>query len=679
MQFSENWLKELLDINISTEELCNQMTMLGIEVDNFTTYTSKITGTDAVIKLDITPNRGDCFSILGIARDLSAFYDIKLKIPATYQIKPQVKSPFKVSVHKECPRYLGRYIDELDLKKETPPLIKERLKLSDVRSIDPIVDITNYVLLELGQPLHAFDSEKIDGNLIVRFAKEKEKLTALNEENICLNKDCLLIADTKKPIALGGIIGGLASGVSKDTKSIFLESAFFTPKVIRGKARLFGFHTEASIRFERGVDYNLQRFAIQRASNLIGETLGGKFGEIQEFKKVSFIPKERKVSLNPARINDLLGTNLSKGVIKKMLNRLGLKPILKDKILNTFIPSWRFDLSQEADLVEEIARLVGYDNLPQNSLKALPHKIKDTKDNSIRAFFKNLGYNEVINYSFIDKEEALLTEEADNLICLTNPISSHLSVMRSNLWSGLLSSFIFNANRGTEDTKLFEVGTVFKKISNKKILESKVVGGLISGNRNNLTWSEKSSKVDFFDLKGDIETFFSTFNQNVSFSPYSHPFLHPGKTSVLKLNNEKKILGYLGEINPKIAEKYDIQQDIFLFEILTEKIREAKTPKFRKYSKFPVIQRDLAFLVDKSLLSKDVELLIRKKAGKNLTYLKIFDVYEGKNIPNNKKSLAFSLIWQDKNRTLREKEVDIKVEKIVNFLSDKLKAKIRSE
>ena len=244
MQFSENWLKELLDINISTEELCNQMTMLGIEVDNFTTYTSKITGADAVIKLDITPNRGDCFSILGIARDLSAFYDIKLKIPATYQIKPQVKSPFKVSVHKECPRYLGRYIDELDLKKETPPLIKERLKLSDVRSIDPIVDITNYVLLELGQPLHAFDSEKIDGNLIVRFAKEKEKLTALNEENICLNKDCLLIADTKKPIALGGIIGGLASGVSKDTKSIFLESAFFTPKVIRGKARLFGFHTD---------------------------------------------------------------------------------------------------------------------------------------------------------------------------------------------------------------------------------------------------------------------------------------------------------------------------------------------------------------------------------------------------------------------------------------------------
>ena len=251
--------------------------------------------------------------------------------------------------------------------------------------------------------------------------------------------------------------------------------------------------------------------------------------------------------------------------------------------------------------------------------------------------------------------------------------------MRPNLWSGLLSSFIFNANRGTQDSKLFEVGTVFKKSSNKKIFESKVAGGLISGNRNNLTWSEKSSKVDFFDLKGDIETFFSTFNQSVSFSPHSHPFLHPGKTSVLKLNNEKKILGYLGEINPKIAEKYDIQQDIFLFEILTEKIREAKTPKFRKYSKFPIIQRDLAFLVDKSLLSKDVELLIRKKAGKNLTDLKIFDVYEGKNIPNNKKSLAFSLIWQDKNRTLREKEVDVKVEKIVSFLSDELKAKIRSK
>jgi len=312
MQFSRNWLKEFINLKISTEELCEQLTMLGLEVDSYRHYQSKLTGEDAIIKLDLTPNRGDCFCIMGIARELAALNGKKIKLPKIKTIKSSLKSPLKVYASDEAPRYVGRYISQLDLKKKTPPLVKERLKISNIKTIDPIIDITNYVLIELGQPLHAFDSNKLQGDLRVRFAKDKEKITLIDESKIELDQDCLVIADEKKSVALAGIMGGLDTAISKETESIYLESAFFKPEVIRGRPRKFALQTEASTRFERGVDFELQTLAIKRASSLIFEVLGGEFSPIQEFKKSSSFPQNEDIHLYVENVNKTLGLDFSK-------------------------------------------------------------------------------------------------------------------------------------------------------------------------------------------------------------------------------------------------------------------------------------------------------------------------------------------------------------------------------
>ena len=310
MQFSRNWLKDFIDLNLSTEDICSQLTMAGIEVDGYDVFNSKITGKDSVIKLDITPNRGDCFSVYGVARELAVINDVKLKKPASTRIKSSFKEDIKIKVCPEAPRYVGRSLKNIDLKTETLPLIAERLILSDQKLIDPVVDVTNYILLELGQPLHAFDRDKVEGNINVRKAKKDEGLTLLDDQKINLSKDCLVISDDLKALALAGIMGGKNTCVTSDTKSIFLESAFFQPSAIRGRARRFGFQTDASIRFERGVDYEIQELAIERASAILQETLGGEFGQITESKLTKALPKPKKVTLDLNRANQLLGTNI---------------------------------------------------------------------------------------------------------------------------------------------------------------------------------------------------------------------------------------------------------------------------------------------------------------------------------------------------------------------------------
>ena len=474
MQFSRNWLKEFVDFKVSDEELCEQLTMLGLEVDNYKPYESKLTGKDAIIKLDLTPNRGDCFSILGIAREVAAANNLSLTLPKINNIKNSVKSSLTVSVCNEAPRYVGRYIAGVNLKKKVHPLIKERLKLSDTKVIDPIVDITNYVLLELGQPLHAFDANKLEGNLQVRFAKEKEKITLLDENKIWLDEKSLVIADQKKPVALAGIMGGLETGISNKTKSIYLESAFFTPTAIRGRARKFSIQTDASTRFERGVDFKLQVLAIQRASSLINETLGGDFSPIQEFIRKSSIPKNKDIILNINNLNKILGTNLSKSTVKRGLTSLGLKNSVSNNNLKVKVPSWRFDLKIEADLIEEIARLVGYNNIPQVSLSRKIRTSGDTLHSSIRKTFQSMGYNEVITYSFIDQSLAeLVGDKKKQLIFVENPISQNMNVMRTSLLPGLLDTLSYNMNQGSESLKIFEIGSVFSKKGSNTLKKGK--------------------------------------------------------------------------------------------------------------------------------------------------------------------------------------------------------------
>ena len=676
MQFSRNWLKEFVDFKVSDEELCQQLTMLGLEVDNYKSYESKLTGKDAIIKLDLTPNRGDCFSILGIAREVAAANNLPLTLPKINTIKNSVKSSLTVSVCNEAPRYVGRYIAGVNLKKKVHPLIKERLKLSDTKVIDPIVDITNYVLLELGQPLHAFDANKLEGNLQVRFAKEKEKITLLDENKIWLDEKSLVIADQKKPVALAGIMGGLETGISNKTKSIYLESAFFTPTAIRGRARKFSIQTDASTRFERGVDFKLQVLAIQRASSLINETLGGDFSPIQEFIRKSSIPKNKDIILNINNLNKILGTNLSKSTVKRGLTSLGLKNSVSNNNLKVKVPSWRFDLKIEADLIEEIARLVGYNNIPQVSLSRKIRTSGDTLHSSIRKTFQSMGYNEVITYSFIDQSLAeLVGDKKKQLIFVENPISQNMNVMRTSLLPGLLDTLSYNMNQGSESLKIFEIGSVFSKKGSNKIKEREVVGGLIIGIEGKDNWSGSNKQLDFFDLKGNLEMALPELSK-FSFKREQVSFLHPGKTAAL-YKGQKKV-GYIGTVNPKLLDKLDLKGDVNFFEFSLDEISDKKNIKFKKFSRFPLAQRDLSFVVDEEITSSSIKDAILSKAGSNLKEINLFDIYTGKGISKGQKSLTYALSWQAVNRTLTDDEVDTAVGRVVAFLSKKFNAKLRA-
>ena len=677
MQFSRNWLEEFVDIKISDEELCDQLTMLGLEVDSCKKYQSKLTGKDAIIKLDLTPNRGDCFSILGVAREVAAVNNLPLMLPKITNIKNSVKSPISVSVCNEAPRYVGRYITKVNLKKKTPALIKERLKLSDIKIIDPIVDVTNYVLLELGQPLHAFDADKLEGNLEVRFAKEKEKITLLDENQLKLNKECLVIADQKKPVALAGIMGGLETGISNKSQSIYLESAFFTPTAIRGRARKFSIQTDASTRFERGVDFDLQVLAIKRASALINETLGCEFSPIQEFLRKSSIPKNKNIILNTNNINKILGTDLNKSVVRNSLRSLGLLNSVSNRdTLKVQVPSWRFDLNIEADLIEEVARLVGYNNIPKSSLSRKTRTSEDALQSSIRKTFQSMGYNEVITYSFIDQSLAeLVGEKKKQLIFVENPISQNMNVMRASLLPGLLDTLSYNINQGSESLKIFEIGSVFNKRDSNKINEREVVGGLITGIEGKDNWSGSNKELDFFDLKGNLETVLPELSK-FSFKKEQVPFLHPGKTAAL-YKGQKKV-GYLGTVNPKLLDKLDIKGEVNFFEFSVDDISGKKNIKFKKFSRLPLAQRDLSFVVDEEITSSSITDAILSKAGSNLKEINLFDIYTGKGIAKGKKSLTYSLNWQAVNRTLTDDEVDKIIGRIVSFLSKKFNAKLRA-
>ena len=677
MQFSRNWLKEFVDVKISDEELCDQLTMLGLEVDSCKKYQSKLTGKDAIIKLDLTPNRGDCFSILGVAREVAAINNLPLMLPKITNIKNSVQSPISVSVCNEAPRYVGRYITKVNLKKKTPALIKERLKLSDIKIIDPIVDVTNYVLLELGQPLHAFDADKLEGNLEVRFAKEKEKITLLDENQLKLNKECLVIADQKKPVALAGIMGGLETGISNKSQSIYLESAFFTPTAIRGRARKFSIQTDASTRFERGVDFDLQVLAIKRASALINETLGCEFSPIQEFLRKSSIPKNKNIILNTSNINKILGTDLNKSVVRNSLRSLGLLNSVSNKdTLKVQVPSWRFDLKIEADLIEEVARLVGYNNIPKSSLSRKTRTSDDVLQSSIRKTFQSMGYNEVITYSFIDQSVAELgKEENKKLIFVENPISQNMNVMRASLLPGLLETLSYNINQGSENIKIFEIGSVFRKANSNKVDEREVVGGLISGIEGKDNWSGSNKEMDFFDLKGNIETVLPD-SSKFTFKKGQVSYLHPGKTAFLY--KAQTLVGYIGTVNPKLLDKFDIKSEVNFFEIDINEISSNRSLKFKKFSRYPLAQRDLSFVVNEDAASSTITAAIASKAGSDLKAANLFDVYVGKGIAKGKKSLTYSLSWQSKNRTLTDDEVDKIMGKIVSFLSKKFNAKLRA-
>ncbi len=676
MQFSKNWLKDFIDIDLSTEIICSQLTMAGLEVDGYEDVSSKITGKDSIIKLDITPNRGDCFSVLGVARELSVINNLKLSLPNISSIESSFKDEMKVKACAEAPSYFGRTIRDISVNSKTLPLIAERLKFSDQKLIDPVVDITNYILLELGQPLHAFDRDKLRGNITVRTAFNKEKIRLLDDQELVLDDSCLVISDEESAVAFAGIMGGKESAVSASTNSIFLESAFFKPSIIRGKARRYGFQTDASLRFERGVDYKIQEIAIDRASILLRDTVGGRFSEVTSSTLKNQLPKQTKINLDLEKSNGLLGTKISKQVALRYFKGLGFVPeSLKNSSISAIPPSWRYDLTIEADLVEELARLEGYDSLPQLSLSPVYKKIELNSQSHLSDLLSAKGFNEIISYSFISRDDHDLFGEGVAALEVKNPISQNMSVMRTNLVSGLVSTFLHNLNHGQDSQRLFEIGNTFSLKNTKEVVEKNTLAGLMNGKVNEDNWKEKAKDISFYDLKGVVQDLVREFKGPCVFENCKIDFLHPGMSSLIKINN--KIIGFMGSLQPTYLDRLGLNEDIYIFSLDLEGLQKNVSSSYKEFSKFPSSSRDLSFIVNKSISSSSIENVIKSAAGKFFKDIEIFDVYEGKGIEEEKKSIAISVSWQSTKQTLKDYDIDSAVERIVNSMKKELGGELR--
>lgn len=637
---------------------------------------------DTSIELDLTPNRGDCLGIIGLAREVGVIARVDVSDPGQQAIASSINDEFavKITAKDECPRYLGRIIRNINLNSESPLWMQEKLRRSGLRSIDPVVDVTNYVLMELGQPMHAFDLSKLEGGIDVRLADKNEKLTLLDGKEVALSPETLVIADEKKAVAMAGIMGGLDTSVSDQTKDVFLECAFFSPLAIAGKARGYGMHTDASHRYERGVDYQLQQRAIERGTQLLLEIVGGEAGPITE--ATGNLPEPVQVGLKYDSVEGLLGIKIEKEEVKDILQRLGFGIANeKPESLTVDVPSFRFDVSIEADLIEELARIYGYNKLPKSGglsrqlLKSAPET--ETSLGRMRQQLVALGYQEVVTYSFIDPTLAEIVCPGEEFISLQNPISAEMSVMRSSILPGLLSTLIYNENRQQERVRLFESGLVFSKEAGET-RQTGMISGLISGTTLPVNWTNNKELSDFYDVKGDVETLLSLGADlsAYSFTAATHSCFHSGQCA--RVEKAGEFIGYIGALHPAIQRKLGIATNTLLFELALEPIRAKSLPKASSLSKFPEVNRDLAIVLDRGTPSADILANVRENAGDYLTNLRIFDVYQGDAVANDKKSVALGLTWQHPSRTLSDDDINTIISSCVNGLQDKFNANLRN-
>lgn len=639
---------------------------------------------DASIEIGLTPNRGDCLSIAGLARDVSALYDTPVTrpvVPAVAAAHDEVR-PVEVSAPAACPRYLGRVIRNVDLSKPTPLWMVERLRRSDVRSIDAAVDITNYVMLELGQPMHAFDLAEINGGIRVRMAEEGEKLVLLDGQEVALRADTLVIADHTRALAIAGVMGGEHSGVNTEkTRDLFLESAFFEPISVAGKARSYGLHTDASHRYERGVDSQLAREAMERATQLLLDIVGGEAGPVVEAVSEQHLPQVAPVTLRAERITQMLGMEMDPAQVEQLLNALELTTTKSGEGQWTVsVPSHRFDISLEVDLIEELARLYGYNNMPVRYPQArlAPQGKPETRGDlpTLRRLLVARGYQEAITYSFIDPKLFELFSPGVEPLLLANPISSDMAAMRASLWPGLVKALQHNLNRQQDRVRLFESGLRFVGQLGD-LQQQPMIAGVITGSRLPEGWANGRDGVDFFDVKADVEALlgYSGALSDFTFSAGKHPALHPGQTAAIE--RDGKLVGYLGAIHPELAKALGLDRPVFLFELVLGDVVEGRLPKFSELSKFPETRRDLALIAGRDVASSAVLELIRDNAGEWLTDLRLFDVYQGKGIDPDRKSLAVGLTWQHPSRTLNDDEVNTTLQNILTSLEQRLNTTLR--
>ena len=631
---------------------------------------------DHLLTLKLTPNRSDCLSLTGIARDVAAITGATTNFEkvVTNVVQSQQTKQVVVTEPEACPRYCGRFINAVNAKAVTPAWMVKRLERSGVRSISAIVDITNYVLLSLGQPMHAFDAAKLNGDITVRFAKNNESLELLNDQTVELKPDDLVIADANGAVALAGIMGGKTSSVTDETTDIFLESAFFTPAVIAGKARRLGLSTDSSYRFERGVDFGNTRSAMELATTLIQEICGGTVGEITEV--IGTLPVRNPVKLRLARLVAVLGIPFERDNVAKLLSQLGFVYTYGDGVFTVTPPSYRFDIQIEEDLIEEVARLHGYDHIPATppvaTLNMLAAPESHRHQNLLRDSLVAAGYQEIVNYSFVDEswERDLLGNA--NPIKLKNPIASNLSVMRTGLWGGLLDTLTYNLNRKQDRAFLFEIGAVYQQ-ADTVFTETTKISGLAYGSAMPEQWAADSVDIDFFDIKAHVDLLVGTA---IAYEKAEHPALHPGQSARVLLDG--KAIGWLGKLHPKWQQHYSLSKNTFLFELDVAAISGRAIPCYQEVSKFLQVRRDLAIVLDETIAVEAVLTEIKNANIALISEVALFDLYQGKGIAENKKSLALSVLMHDTQKTLVDNDADKAMADLLQLLQNKFNAMLRN-
>ena len=636
---------------------------------------------DHVLEIDLTPNRGDCLSVRGIARELAALTGAELSSPSWEIVATSGTATLTVTVHEtdSCPMYLGRVIEGFDPEAGTPLWMRERLRRAGLRSLGPVVDVTNYVLLELGQPLHAFDLNRIDGGLAVRWARGGERLQLLTGQDIALDTDELVIADAQGPVALAGIMGGQRSAVDPTTRRVFLECAYFAPHAIAGRARRHGLHTDAAQRYERGVDPTMQREALGRATALLLQIAGGVAGPVVTAAESAFEAPE--IVLRHARLVRVLGEAFPTDLAETLLTRLRMAWRHTDGGWLVRPPADRFDVNIEADLIEELIRLRGYEALearrPRLALQPVAAPEMTLSPSRVRQLLVERGYHEAITYSFVDP--ALQAPFLDGVtpIDLMNPIASDLSQMRTSLWPGLIRALQGNLKRQSGRVRLFEIGAIFARDPGG-IRQQNRLAGLVQGPSLPEQWrsNKTGAGADFFEVKGDLAALAVMMHlPALQAEAAAHPALHPGKTARLTVSGEG--IGWLGELHPGVAATLDLPQGVIVFEWNLDAMPAAAVPRFSALSRFPSVRRDLALVVSDATPVGDLLDLIQGAGGAYLKDCLVFDVYRGPGLEEGCKSVAFGLIFQDDGRTLEDSVVDQAVENIVRQLADRADARIR--
>ncbi|WP_180046223.1 phenylalanine--tRNA ligase subunit beta [Acinetobacter sp. YH12117] len=638
---------------------------------------------DNVIDISITPNRGDCFSIRGIAREIGVINQLPVTAPDIQEVAASIADEKKVVVSTEgCPRYLGRVIKNVNTKAATPEWMERALARSGIRQHSILVDITNYVLMELGQPLHAFDGAKVQGSVQVRQATAGEKLVLLNEQEVELQDDVMVIADDEKALAIAGIMGGLSSSVTDETTEIFLESAFFAPLHIAGRARRFGLHTDASQRYERGVDFELPLIAMHRASQLISELAGGEFGPITVAENAAVLPTRDAIELKQAQVDQLLGYSVDSDFITDALTRLGCEVTVKAQGQWSVVPpSHRYDMAIYQDLIEEVARIHGYDNI-QISLPVIDTKLAKYQDQfevaQLRQTLVTLGYQEAISFSFADLKLEKQLNAAVNPLALANPISSDLAVMRSTLLSSLIPCVQYNINRQQNRVRFFELGLRFDYQNAASIHDLKQIPTLAMiavGAKTAESWHGKPQAMDFFDLKGEVEELLAAGRVQVEYVRSERSWLHPGQSAEILFNGQS--IGYLGRLHPSLENELDLGTT-WVAELDQQAVLQTYVSNFTELSRFPSVRRDIALLISDKINVSEIQQLIEQTGGELLHSTWLFDVYTGQGVEAGKRSLAFALLWQHPTRTLEDAEIKSGMDNILKVLENTYQATLRA-